>query len=221
MSTRTIHVDDRLYDYMLAVSLKEPPVLTRLREETAKHAHGGMQISPEQGQFMSFLVETLGVTRALEVGTFTGYSATRVALSLPPSGRLVACDMSEAYTSIARRYFREAGVEDRIDLRIGDARDTLKTLLNDGHAGSFDFAFVDADKENYLAYFESCLQLVRPGGVILFDNVLWSGRVADPLDQSESTRGLRALNDKLKDDPRVAIAMVPIGDGVTLVRRRA
>ena len=223
MSTRTIDIDDRLYDYMLGVSLREPDVLRRLREETAKHAHGGMQISPEQGQLMAFLVEALGVRRALEVGVFTGYSSTRVALALPPDGQLVALDVSEEYTSVARRYWREAGVEDKIDLRLGDARKTLAELVHHERegAGTFDFAFVDADKESYVEYYELCLKLVRPGGVIVFDNVLWSGRVADPADLSPSTLGLRALNDRLKGDERVSIALVPIGDGITLVRRRA
>jgi predicted O-methyltransferase YrrM len=220
MSTRTIDLDDRLYDYMLRISLKEPPVLGKLRKETAHHVAGGMQISPEQGQLMAFLVETLGVSRALEVGVFTGYSSTRVALALPPGGRLVALDVSEEFTNVARRYWREAGVEDRIELRLGDARDSLRALLTEGAGSSFDFAFVDADKENYVEYFERCLELVRPGGVILFDNVLWSGRVADPDVRDSSTMGLRALNEALKDDPRVTLALVPIGDGVTLVRRK-
>ena len=221
MSTRTIDIDDRLYDYMLGVSLREPDVLRRLRDETSKHAYGGMQISPEQGQLMAFLVEALGVRRALEVGVFTGYSSTRVALALPPDGQLVALDVSDEYTSVARRYWREAGVEGKVDLRLGDARQTLAALLQEGSAGTFDFAFVDADKESYLEYYELCLKLVRPGGVMVFDNVLWSGRVADPSDRSSSTLGLRALNERLKNDERVSIAIVPIGDGIALVRRRS
>lgn len=221
MSTRTIDLDDRLYDYMLRVSLREPEVLARLRAETARHAEGGMQISPEQGQLMAFVVETLGVRRALEVGVFTGYSSTRVALSLPPDGKLVALDVSEEYTNVARRYWREAGVLDKVELRLGDARQTLAALLSEGGAGTFDFAFVDADKEGYLEYYELCLKLVRPGGVLVFDNVLWSGRVADPSDRSPSTLGVRALNERLKNDERVAFALVPIGDGVAFVRRRA
>jgi predicted O-methyltransferase YrrM len=220
MSTRTIELDDRLYDYLLGVSLREPDVLRRLREETAKHAHGTMQISPEQGQFMAFLVEAMGVRRALEVGVFTGYSSTRVALALPPDGRLVALDVSDEYTSVARRYWREAGVEAKVELRLGDARKTLAALLAEGGAGTFDFAFVDADKEGYLEYYELCLELLRPGGVVLFDNALWSGRVADPADNAASTQAVRALNARLKGDERVSISLVPIGDGLALARRR-
>jgi predicted O-methyltransferase YrrM len=220
VSTRTIQVDDRLHAYLLAVSLREPEVLAKLRAETARHALSGMQISPEQGQLMAFLVEALGVRRALEVGVFTGYSSTIVALAMPPDGRLVACDVSEEFTNVARRYWREAGVEDRIDLRLGPALDTLGTLIEQGASGSFDFAFVDADKENYLGYYEHCLTLLRVGGVIAFDNVLWSGRVADPNDQSESTKAIRALNEKIHGDERVTISLVPIGDGVLLAKKR-
>ena len=221
MSTRTIAIDDRLHAYLLAVSLREPPVLARLREETAKLPQGGMQLSPEQGQMMAFLVEALGVRRALEVGVFTGYSSTRVALSLPPGGRLVACDVSEEWTGIARKYWREAGVEDRIELRIGPALRTLAELVKEGAAGTFDFAFIDADKENYVAYYEQCLALVRPGGLLAFDNVLWGGSVADPADRRETTVAIRALNAKLHADERVSITLVPIGDGLMLARKRA
>jgi predicted O-methyltransferase YrrM len=220
VSNRTIQVDDRLHAYLLAASLREPEVLQRLRAETARHAFSGMQISPEQGQLMGFLVEALGVRRALEVGVFTGYSSTVVALAMPPDGRLVACDLSEEFTSVARRYWREAGVEDRIDLRLGPAMDTLAGLIRDGAAGSFDFAFVDADKENYLGYYEHCLTLVRPGGIIAFDNVLWNGRVADPTDQRATTVCIRALNERVHGDPRVSISLVPIGDGVFFARKR-
>lgn len=220
MSNRTIQVDDRLHAYLLAASLREPDVLTRLRAETARHTLSGMQISPEQGQLMGFLIEALGVRRALEVGVFTGYSSTVVALAMPAEGRLIACDVSEEFTNVARRYWREAGVEDRIELRLGPAMDTLAGLVKEGAAGSFDFAFVDADKENYLGYYEHCLTLLRPGGVIAFDNVLWSGRVADPSDQSESTKCIRALNEKVHGDERVTTSLVPIGDGVLLARKR-
>jgi caffeoyl-CoA O-methyltransferase len=220
MSRRTIQIDDRLYDYLLEVSVREPPVLAKLREETAKHAFGGMQISPEQGQFMRLFVEVLGVRRALEVGVFTGYSSTSVALAMPPDGKLVACDLSDEFTQVARRYWKEAGVADKIELRLGPGVETLNALITSGASGTFDFAFVDADKENYVAYYEECLKLVRPGGVLAFDNVLWDGRVADPKDQSVSTVAIRALNDALAKDERVTLSLVPIGDGLTLARKR-
>lgn len=219
MSRRTIQVDERLYDYLLEVSLREPPVLAKLREETAKHAFAGMQISPEQGQFMRLFVEVLGVRRALEVGVFTGYSSTSVALAMPPDGKLVACDVSDEFTQIARRYWKEAGVADKIELRLGPGVETLNALIASGASGTFDFAFVDADKENYVRYYEQCLKLVRVGGVIAFDNVLWDGRVADPADLAESTMSIRALNDCIARDDRVFPSMLSIGDGLTLARR--
>ncbi len=219
MSRRTIQVDERLYDYLLEVSLREPPVLAKLREETAKHAFAGMQISPEQGQFMRLFVEVLGVRRALEVGVFTGYSSTSVALAMPPDGKLVACDVSDEFTQIARRYWKEAGVADKIELRLGPGVETLNALIASGASGTFDFAFVDADKENYVRYYEQCLKLVRVGGVIAFDNVLWDGRVADPSDLAESTMSIRALNDCIARDDRVFPSMLSIGDGLTLARR--
>jgi caffeoyl-CoA O-methyltransferase len=220
MSARTIPVDDRLHDYLLRVSVREPEVLARLRAETAALPEAGMQISPEQGQLMAFLVEALGVQKALEVGVFTGYSSTRVAMSLPPGGRIVACDISEEYTRIARRYWREAAVEDRIVLRLGPATETLSSLAAEGYAGSFDFAFIDADKENYLTYYEQVLVLLRRGGIVAFDNTLWNGRVADPADHAETTRSIRALNERVFADERVSMTLVPIGDGLTLVRKR-
>jgi caffeoyl-CoA O-methyltransferase len=221
MSTRTLGLDDRLHAYLLSASLREPVVLRKLREETSHHTLSRMQISPEQGQLMAWLVETLGVRRILEIGVFTGYSSTAMALCLPPDGRLVACEKSEEYTRIARRYWNEAGVEDRIDLRLGDAMTTLSALLSEGGGGTFDLAFVDADKESYPAYYDACLQLVRVGGVVLFDNVLWSGRVADPDDTTAATEAIRALNERCRQDARVASSLVPIGDGLMLLRRRA
>lgn len=220
VSTRTLPLDDRLYAYLLSTTLREPRVLADIRQETAKLEARGMQVAPEQAQFMRLLVESLGVRRALEVGVFTGYSSTAVALSLPNDGLLVACDVSEEWTRTARKYWREAGVERLIDLRLGPALDTLDELLREGAAGSFDFAFVDADKENYLGYYERCLALVRTGGLLAFDNALWDGRVADPEDQSESTKGIRLLNDRLRGDERVTISLVPIGDGMMLARKR-
>jgi predicted O-methyltransferase YrrM len=220
MSTRTIPMDDRLYEYMLKVSLRETDLMRRLRDETAKMPEHGMQVSPEQAQFMGFLVQALGVRTALEIGVFTGYSSLAVASALPDDGRLVACDVSDAWTGIARKYWREAKVDGRIELRLGNAVDTLDALSREGKNGTFDFAFVDADKENYLEYFERCLLLVRKGGVIAFDNVLWSGRVADPNDRSASTVALRKLNDRIAGDERVSMTLLPIGDGLTLTRKR-
>jgi predicted O-methyltransferase YrrM len=213
-------MDDRLYDYLLRVSLRESDLMRRLREETAKMREGGMQVSPEQGQFMSFLVEALGVRRALEVGVFTGYSSLAVATAMPPDGRLVACDLNEEWTGVARRYWREAGVEDRIELRLGNAVETLAQLSREGLDGSFDFAFVDADKENYVEYYERALSLLRKGGIVAFDNVLWDGRVAKPDDHSASTAAIRKLNDHLTHDERISLTMLPVGDGLTLARKR-
>ena len=220
MSDRTIALDDRLYDYLLRVSLREPPVLAKLREETALMPHGLMQISPEQGQFMAFLVRLMGARKAIEIGTFTGYSALSVALALPEDGRLVACDRSDEWTSVARRYWAEAGVAHKIDLRLGKGAETLDGLIADGEGGSFDFAFIDADKKNYPVYFERVLTLLRPGGLIGVDNVLWSGRVADPDDQEQTTNVIRRFNMSLSADKRVDVSMLPIGDGLTLARKR-
>lgn len=219
MSVATITMTEGLYGYLLG-TLREPAILKRLREETAKLPSGQMQISPEQGQLMGLLVELLGVRRVLEVGTFTGYSSTAMALALPPDGRLVACDLSEEWTNVARRYWREAGVESKIDLRLGPARSTLDALIASGEGGSFDFAFIDADKSAYDAYYERSLELVRSGGLIAVDNALWSGAVADPSDQRENTNAIRALNAKISADPRVSCSLVPIGDGLFLARKR-
>ncbi len=220
MSNRTIGLSDRLYDYLIGVSLRESPLLRRLREETARMPMAVMQIAPEQGQFMALLVELLGARRALEIGTFTGYSALAVASALSPGGRLVACDVSEEYTAVARRYWVEAGVADRIDLRLAPALDTLDALIAAGAAGSIDFAFIDADKQNYDAYYERVLTLLRPGGLVAIDNVLWNGAVADPAKSDPDTQAIRALNAKMKRDDRVSLSLVPIGDGLTLARRR-
>lgn len=220
MSTRTIGIDDRLYDYLLTVSVREPSVLADLRAETAQLPNAGMQISPDQGQLMRLLVELIGARRCLEIGVFTGYSSTCVALALPEGGRLVACDVSEEYTNVARRYWRLAGVEQRIDLRLGPALATLDALLAEGAAGSFDFAFIDADKENYLAYYERSLRLLRAGGLLAIDNVLWGGSVANPGDERPTTLAIRALNEHIARDARVSCSLVPIGDGVFLIRKR-
>jgi caffeoyl-CoA O-methyltransferase len=221
MANRTIEMTDPLYDYMLSVSVREPEVLRDLRAETAKLAEAGMQIGAEQGQFMSLLVRLIGAKRTLEVGTFTGYSALTVALALPADGQVIACDVSEEWTSIGRRYWQRAGVAHKIDLRIAPGNETLAKLVADrSQHNSFDFAFIDADKSNYGSYYEYCIQLVRPGGLIAVDNVLWSGGVIDPSDQKPDTLAIRALNAKLHDDERVDVSLVPIGDGLMLARKR-
>jgi predicted O-methyltransferase YrrM len=220
MSVRTLNLDAKLYDYLLAVSVREPRLLAEPREETSRLPSAGMQISPEQGQLLRLLVELIGARRCLEVGVFTGYSSTCVALSLPEGGKLVACDVSVEYTDVARRYWRLAGVEGRIELRLAPAIATLDALLGEGQAGTMDFAFVDADKENYLGYYERCLDLLRSGGLLAIDNVLWGGSVADPSNTTPSTRAIRALNERLRTDERVSISLVPIGDGLFLARKR-
>ncbi|HEX9768118.1 MAG TPA: class I SAM-dependent methyltransferase [Kiloniellales bacterium] len=220
MSRQTLTLNDELYGYLLGVSLREPPLLARLREETAELPHAVMQISPEQGQFMALLAELLGARRVIEVGTFTGYSALIVALALPAGGRLITCDVDEDTTAIARRYWAEAGVADKIELRLGPAVDTLDAVLADGGAGTFDLAFVDADKKNYNAYYERVLALLRRGGLMVVDNVLWSGAVADPQRQDADTAAIRALNAKIHHDQRVSLSLLPVSDGITLARKR-
>ena len=220
MSRATLPLDGPLYDYLIKVSTREPAVLRKLRTETASLPLANMQTGPEQGQFMSLLVELMGARRALEIGVFTGYSSLCIALALPTDGQLIACDIDADWTSIAQRYWREAGVASRIDLRLAPANETLDDLLNSGNAGSFDFAFIDADKESYDAYFESTLKLLRGGGLIAIDNVLWHGAVADPSRNDSETQAIRALNEKLHGDERVSLSLVPIGDGLTLARKR-
>lgn len=220
MSARTIAVTDAIWQYLIDVTVREPAVLGKLRDETARLPNGGMQISPEQGQFMALLIELIGAKRTLEVGTFTGYSALRVALALPPEGRVLACDVSEEYTNVARRYFREAGVEHKLELCIGPALATLDALISEGQAGSFDFAFIDADKGNYGGYYERCLSLLRPGGLLGVDNTLWNGAVADQSKRDPDTQAIRELNARVADDRRVSASLVPIGDGLLLARKR-
>ncbi len=220
MTRHRIEIDDRLHDYILAHSLREPEVLRRLREETAGLPGADMQIGPEQGQFMALLVELIGARRTLEIGTFTGYSALAVALALPADGQVVACDVSEEFTDVARRYWAEAGVADKIELHLAPALETLDRLLAEDQAGSFDFAFIDADKANYGAYYERALTLLRPGGLIAVDNVLWNGKVVEASPDDSDTRAIQALNAKLKDDSRVTISLLPLGDGLTLARKR-
>lgn len=220
MTNKSFQLSDQVYDYLLSVSSRESPLQRRLREETAALPAARMQVAPEQAQLMSLLVQLMGVRQALEVGVFTGYSSLAVAQALPADGRLVACDVSREWTSIARRYWQEAGVDERIELRLGPALETLEGLLKGGGAERFDFCFIDADKSNYAGYYEYALQLLRPGGLILIDNTLWSGRVADPEDRDKTTEVIRAFNDKLHQDPRIELAMVPIADGLTLALKR-
>ncbi len=220
MSSRTINLDDELYRYLLDVAVREDDVLRRLREETAGLEMARMQISPEQGQFMRLLVKIIGAKRTLEVGVFTGYSTLCVAMALPPQGRITACDVSEEWTAIARRYWVEAGVDSKIDLRLAPALETLAALAASDQRETYDFAFIDADKSNYSAYFEYCLALVRAGGLIGVDNTLWSGRVIDSADQSADTIAIRELNESLKSDPRIDLCLLTIGDGLSLARKR-
>ena len=209
-------ITDELADYIREVTLREPEPLRRLREETEDHPRASMQTSPEQGQFLHVMARVTGARKTLEVGVFMGYSSTWVALALPPGGKIIACDLSEEYTARARRTWREAGVEDRIELRLGPALETLDRLLADGQAGSFDFAFIDADKGNYANYYERAFALLRPGGLIAVDNVLWDGLVIDPNDHDSDTEAIRAFNRKLHADRRVALSMATMGDGLTL-----
>lgn len=214
-------IPEPIHQYMTSVSLREPPILRLLREDTAVHQERAiMQVPPEQGQFMGLLVQLMGAKRTLEIGVFTGYSALAVALALPPDGSILACDINEDYAAIARHYWKAAGVDHMIDLRLRPALDTLGELLAEGRRNHFDFAFIDADKVNYQAYYECALELLRPGGLIAVDNVLWSGRVADPGESEPDTVALRAFNEKLVADSRVSLSMLPVADGLTLALKR-
>ncbi len=220
MSLRSLGLPDNVYSYLLEHSLREPEVLTALRKETAEHPAARMQISPEQGQFMRLLVELMGVRRAIEVGVFTGYSSLSVALAMPDDGKLLACDVNAEFTSIAKKYWERAGVSHKVELVLAPASETLQARISAGEAGSYDIAFIDADKGGYQAYYEHCLELLRPGGLILVDNVLWSGAVADPSDQGSDTQAIRKLNDHIHADQRVNVSMLPLGDGLYLARKR-
>jgi len=220
MSKKYLALTDSIYDYLQAVSVREPEVLKRLREETASMPNSTMQISPDQGQFMALLVQLINASKTLEIGVFTGYSSLSVALALPPDGKVIACDVSDEYTQVARRYWTEAGVADKVSLRLAPALETLDGLINDGQVGTFDFAFIDADKGNYDGYYERALKLVRKGGLIAIDNVLWGGKVADDNAQDADTVAIRALNEKLLDDQRVSLSLLPIADGLTLALKR-
>ncbi|MEM7062497.1 MAG: class I SAM-dependent methyltransferase [Cyanobacteria bacterium P01_B01_bin.77] len=213
---KTGKLHTHLYDYLLSVSLRESETLTQLRQETAKHPDSIMQIAPDQGQFMALLIQLMGAKKILEIGTFTGYSALCMALVLPPDGILITCDIEENCREFGPPYWQAAGVADKIDLRIAPALDTLDSLLQTGCANTFDFAFIDADKTNYPQYYEKCLELLRPGGLIAIDNVLWGGAVANPEITDADTVALRELNQALSKDPRIDLSMLPIGDGLTL-----
>jgi len=220
MTTKSIGLDPGLHHYLIENSLREGEVARRLRAETARLPESRMQIAPEQGQFMALLVHLIGARRVVEVGVFTGYSALCLAQALPADGRLLACDVSEEWTDIARRYWAEAGVAERIELVLGPARKTLQDRFLAGEGGQYDLAFIDADKVAYADYYEACLDLLRPGGLILVDNVLWSGRVADPNDTEDDTRALRKFNARLHGDERIELSMLPLADGLTMARKR-
>lgn len=219
MSNRTLNLDDTLYAYVLDHSLREQPAQTALREATRAHPHAGMQISPEQGQFMAMLIKLLNARRAIEIGVFTGYSALTVALALPDEGRLLACDISDDFTRVGRPFWEQAGVAHKIDLQLAPAMITLDARLSAGEAGRYDFAFIDADKVSYDAYYERCLRLLRTGGLLALDNTLWSGKVAGSSSDAD-TLALQALNIKLHGDERIDVSLLPIGDGLTLARKR-
>jgi caffeoyl-CoA O-methyltransferase len=216
----TILMDDQLLEYLRQNAVREPKVLQELREETQQLPNARMQISSEQGQLMAMLVKLVNARKIVEVGTFTGYSSTVMALAMPPEGRLVACDVSEEYTQIARKFWQKAGVDEQIQLILGKAKESLKQLLQADGQESFDLAFIDADKTAYTEYYEYCLKLIQPGGLILVDNVLWGGQVADSSNHDMDTEALRAFNAALSSDQRIDLCMVPIGDGLTIARKR-
>lgn len=220
MSNKTIDLNDRLYNYIQSVSVRETELLRSLRQETTKHPMGIMQIAPEQGQFMAMLVKLMGAKKTIELGVFTGYSSLVVALALPVDGKIVACDVNEEYTAIASRYWEKAGVADKIDLHLVPAIITLETLIAKGETETFDFAFIDADKSNYDNYYELCLQLIRPGGLIAIDNVLWGGKVAEEQVEDNRTQTMKNLNKKIYRDDRVDVSLIPIADGLTLAMKK-
>lgn len=220
MTKQTTGLEETLADYIQSISLREPDILRQLREETAKLSMAQMQISPEQGQLMALLVQLMGAKKTLEIGVFTGYSALAVALALPVDGKLIACEISEEYTAIAKDFWGRAGVSEKIDLRIAPALETLEKLIAEGETGSFDLAFIDADKRNYENYYERALTLLRPDGLILIDNVLWSGKVVDPTITDKQTQAIREFNQKLHQDSRINLSVVAIADGLTLALKR-
>lgn len=217
LSNRTLALDDRLYDYLCEVSVDESDLLFQLRQETAQLEYSVMQISPEQGQFMSLLIKLTGAKRAIEIGTFTGYSSICVASAMPADGELICCDISPQWTALAEKYWVRANLNDKISLFTQPANQTLEALIDSGQQGSFDFIFIDADKQNYIKYYEMALTLLRKGGMIAVDNTLWSGAVADPENVEPGTRAIRRFNQMVKEDGRVSKSLVPIGDGLTLI----
>jgi predicted O-methyltransferase YrrM len=220
MSNQTLNLTPQLYQYMLSVSLREPAILKSLREETAKLSSHNMQISPEQGQFMAFLVELIGAKKTLEIGVYTGYSSLAIALALPDDGRITACDTNAETSAIAEHFWKKADVAQKIDLQLGPALETLTKLIDKGESNTFDFVFIDADKQNYANYYECALSLARPGGLILIDNVLWGGEVANPKNQDKQTEAIRQLNKSIVNDQRVSMSLLPISDGLSLIRKR-
>ncbi|MFZ0218993.1 MAG: class I SAM-dependent methyltransferase [Candidatus Aquirickettsiella sp.] len=220
MTNQTINLSDTLYQYMLSVSLREPDILTSLREITRKLPSHRMEISPEQGQLMAFLIELTGAVKTLEIGVYTGYSSLAVALALPETGKIIACDINKETTAIAYKFWQKANVAHKIDLQLAPALETLDSLINQNHSNSFDFIFIDADKQNYLNYYERSLTLLRTGGLMLIDNVLWDGKVADASVHDKQTLALRAFNQTIYQDKRVSMCLIPISDGLTLIRKR-
>ena len=220
MSRQSLQLNDQVYDYLLSNSLQEPQILRELRAQTARHPLGHMQIAPEQGQFFTFLTRALHIKKAIEIGVFTGYSSLSVALAMPVDGKLIACDNDAEVTRIARQYWQKAGVEKKIELRLGSAIATLDAILAEGAAGQFDFAFIDGHKPEYIDYYERLFTLIKTGGVIAIDNVLWSGSPADAREQDENTNAIRAFNQHLYRDKRVFISMLPVADGITLALKR-
>ena len=220
MANRTINMDEKLYSYLLDMGLREPEVLARLREATEAEELSVMRSAPEQGQFMAMLIRLTGARRVIEVGTYTGYATLWMALALPEDGQIITCDISERWSFVARRFWEQAGVQDKVSLYLRPALQTLDELLECDEAASFDFAFIDADKENYELYYERCLQLIRAGGVVVIDNVLWGGSVIDDAKHDSATEAIRAFNRKLKEDQRIELVMLPVADGMTLALKQ-
>jgi len=220
MTTKPLCITEDLIHYVRAMQPDEPEILKRLGQETDTYPEAGMRIGWDEGRFLMLLARLIQARRTIEIGVFTGYSALCAALALPEDGRVLACDVSESWTTVARRYWREANVDHKIDLRLGDALTTLDGLLGSGLTGVFDMAFIDADKVNYQNYFERCLELLRPGGLIAVDNTLWYGRVIDQAVQDENTRAIRAFNERLRKDPRVEACLTAVGDGLTLAVKK-
>ncbi|MCF6148781.1 MAG: methyltransferase domain-containing protein [Candidatus Kuenenia sp.] len=220
MANRTLFLTNELYKYMISSSVREPDILRQLRRETSHDQMSAMQISPEQGQFMAFLLKLQKATKAIEIGVYTGYSSLCIALALPPDGKLVACDINKEWTSVAQRYWEKAGVSKKIDLHLAPGIETLNHLISNGNANTYDFIFIDADKKNYDIYYERAINLLRPGGIIVIDNVFWLGKVTDHKIIDDETNAIQRLNKKLHNDERIDLSMIPVGDGLTLAMKR-